>query len=123
MSDSDWLVGDPYESSGEWAKNGVEVTTGSATAAYWGTGSDGSRLYLQNDNTLAATPNAFPLTYSASLKWRRASIVPSSMGGRVIHEEIRHSDPALEVYEFEHRVTAGSGPTGTTQDGAHVRGA
>lgn len=121
MSDSDWVVGDFIESSGQWLKNGVEVTAGSATVTYWSADGSGGRLYLQsNGTTMAATPHSFALAYDAVKKWNRALTVPTSMNGKVIQEVIQHSDVSLEVYGFGHRVTDGGFPGAF--DGAHVVG-
>ncbi len=120
MSDSDWEIGDFVESAGEWQSNGVYVTTGSATATYF-SNSAGGRLYLQSNSiTMTSTPYSFPLTLEGN-EWVRRFAVPAIMQGKVIQEEIRHSDSSLEVYEFGHRVASAS-IIGGSDAGAHVRG-
>lgn len=121
MSDSDWVVDDWVESSGEWADNGALVSTGSATAAYWFV-SAGTRLYLQADGVSAtATPYAFPLAYDAVRQWWRAMQVPAIFDGQVVQEEIRHSDPQREVFEFGHRVGEAPDPTPSTPSNGGAR--
>lgn len=102
-----WVVNKEEAVIRRWFKDGTEVTTGSATAAFLRNNA-GTIEYLDNTGTSptwGTTRVEHSMTFSANTGWVYRIRVPSSADGFTVTAEATHSDADLHPLPESHYVT------------------